>query len=64
MTNGGGMTLSNRADNPIAIGGKKLTKQISEEWEIDEDDYCVLTSPTTSKVVSHCRSTFNVIRHF
>ena len=33
---------------------KKRMKQklLADDWEIDEDDYCVLTSPTTTKVVS------------
>ena len=32
---------------------KLLKKKISDEWEIDEDDYCILTSPTTAKVVRY-----------
>ena len=30
---------------------RKMKQKIAEEWEIDEDDYCVLTSPTSTKVV-------------
>ena len=29
------------------------TNKLTEEWELDEDDYCILSSPTTAKVVSY-----------
>lgn len=32
---------------------KLLKKKMSDEWEIDEDDYCILISPTTAKVVRY-----------
>ena len=35
------------------VGNKAAPQQKAvDEWEIDEDDYCVLSSPNTSKVVS------------
>ena len=35
-----------------AAMAKQLKQKLAEEWEIDEDDYCILTSPTTTKLVS------------
>ena len=36
----------------MTTGNNAVKKKISDDWIFDEDDFCILPSPTTAKVVS------------
>ncbi len=46
-------TSTSAINTASAVMAKHVKQKLAEEWEIDEDDYCILTSPTTTKVVSY-----------